>query len=135
MADDTIPQPVDTSRGSGGERRRSSRIGQKSTKPCRQTIAPLLLIQTVYLASVAQKRGVMARMELRVATDEAREHVVLELWMDGKPLGHINFDGATVEKHIQDVGDMRAELNETVTPELDPGSRLKAIVGPSWKVE
>jgi hypothetical protein len=74
-------------------------------------------------------------MELRVATDEAREHVVLELWMDGKPLGHINFDGATVEKHIQDVGDMRAELNETVTPELDPGSRLKAIVGPSWKVE
>lgn len=64
-------------------------------------------------------------MELRVATDEAREHVVLELWMDGKPLGHINFDGATVEKHIQDVGDMRAELNETVTPELEGHCRAK----------
>jgi hypothetical protein len=74
-------------------------------------------------------------MTLRVQPDGIREHVVLQLYEDDKPLGYILFDGASAEKHIQDVGDARAELNDPVAPELDPGSRLKAIVNPNWKVE
>jgi hypothetical protein len=72
-------------------------------------------------------------MELRVATDGMREHVILELWMDGRPLGHIQFDGATAEKHIHDVGRHRANLSDPVTPTLEPGARLEALVDPAWR--
>ena len=76
----------------------------------------------------------MAHMELRVATDSAKEHVVIELWMDGKPLGHINFDGATAEQHVHLVGRHRANLSDPVTPDLDPGARLEAVHHPQWRV-
>jgi hypothetical protein len=34
-------------------------------------------------------------------------------------------DGATVEGHLQDVGNARTALAEPVTPDLDPGARWK----------
>lgn len=76
----------------------------------------------------------MARMKLKVKASSDKEHVVLQLYEDEKPLGYILFDGATAEKHIQDVGQSRAELGDPVTPELDPGAILDAIVDPSWRV-
>ena len=76
----------------------------------------------------------MARMELKVTADAARENVVLELWMDGRPLGHIKFDGATAEKHMQDVARFRATLADVVTPDLDPGALLDAEFDPKWRV-
>jgi|SRR5262245_32770558 len=77
----------------------------------------------------------MARMELKVATDGMREHVVIELWMDGTPLGHALLSGAEAESRIQAVGDARSKLNDAVASTLDPGSRLRPIVDPNWKVE
>jgi hypothetical protein len=73
-------------------------------------------------------------MMMKVQTSQDREHVVMQLEEDGKPLGHILFDGATAEKHIHDVGSHRANLKEQVTPDLDPGSRLLAVVDPAWRV-
>ena len=76
----------------------------------------------------------MARMRLNASVDSSREHVVIELSMDGKPLGHIELDSASVEKHIHDLAQHRANLNDPVTPTLDAGSRLEAIVDPRWRV-
>jgi hypothetical protein len=77
----------------------------------------------------------MGRMTMKVWTSEGKEYVGLQLEEDDKPLGHILFDGATAEKHIHDVARHRAELAEQVTPELDPGSRLEAIIDPIWRVQ
>jgi hypothetical protein len=76
----------------------------------------------------------MARMRLNASVDSSREHVVIELSMDGKPLGHIELDSASVEKHIHDLAQHRANLIDPVTPTLDAGSRLEAIVDPRWRV-
>jgi hypothetical protein len=63
-----------------------------------------------------------------------RNHVVLQLDQDGTAIGHILFDAPTVEKHIQDVAEHRAALTEQVVPDLDPGSRLKAVFDPAWRI-
>jgi hypothetical protein len=74
----------------------------------------------------------MVRMELRVATDGMREHVVLELLRGGKPLGQIQLDGDTAEKHVHDVARHRANLIDPVTRTLKPGARLEALIDPAW---
>jgi hypothetical protein len=79
-------------------------------------------------------RKIMARMALNTSVDSSREHVVIEVSMDGKPLGHIELDGTSVEKHIHDLAQHRANLNDPVTLTLDAGSRLEAIVDPRWRV-
>ena len=76
----------------------------------------------------------MARMALNTSLDSSREHVVIELSMDGKPLGYVELDGASVEKHIHDLAQHRANLIDPVTPTLETGSRLEAIVDPRWRV-
>ena len=43
--------------------------------------------------------------------------------------------GAEAESRIQAVGDARSKLNDAVASTLDPGSRLRPIVDPNWKVE
>jgi hypothetical protein len=76
----------------------------------------------------------MARMGLKVWTLEDSEHVGIQLEEDGKPLGHIFLDGPSAEKVAHDIGRHRAGLKDEVTPELDPNSRLAAIVNPGWKI-
>jgi hypothetical protein len=76
----------------------------------------------------------MARMELRLNADQSREHVTVEMWTDGKPVGHMLLDGATAEKHIHDMARHRAMLNDSVPTELDPGARLEALIDPVWHV-
>jgi hypothetical protein len=63
-----------------------------------------------------------------------QEHVTVEMWMDGTPLGHMFFDGATAEKHIHDMARHRAALSDPVAPDLDPGARLEAQIDPAWRI-
>ena len=77
----------------------------------------------------------MNRMELRAKPDDAREQVTMELWMNGAPLGHIHLDAGSLEQHIHDLGKHRAALNDQVSRELDPGSRLQAIYDPVWRTD
>jgi hypothetical protein len=76
----------------------------------------------------------MARMELRSRVDATRQNAVIEMWMDGKPLGHVIFDAATLEGHISVLADQRANMVDEVPKELEPGARLEAIVDPAWRV-
>jgi hypothetical protein len=76
----------------------------------------------------------MSRMELRMRVDNKREHVILELWMDGKALGHILLDPSTAEQHIHDLGKARAALSEPVIPSLEIHSRLEAVIDPGWVI-
>jgi hypothetical protein len=85
-------------------------------------------------ALLAIEETAMTRMTMKVSTSQDKEYVVLQLEEDGKALGHILFDGATAEKHCHDVASHRANLNEPVTPRLDPGARLPAVVDPAWLV-
>ena len=66
------------------------------------------------------------KMQLKAFPDAPREHVIIELWMDDKPLGHILLDGGTLEDHIHKLAAHRAQLTDEVPRELDPGSRLEA---------
>lgn len=75
----------------------------------------------------------MARMELRARVDGALENTIIEMWMDGKPLGHVILDAATLEGHIHDLAKHRAQMKDEVPRVLDPGSRLEATVDPVWK--
>lgn len=76
----------------------------------------------------------MGRMMVKVWADEPREHVVVQTEEDGKPLAHVYFDGATAEQHAHNVAKWRALLKDEVARDLDPGSRLEAIVDPVWRV-
>jgi len=74
------------------------------------------------------------KMSLHVFPDAALDHVVIELWRDEEPLGHIQLDPAAAEKHARDIAAARATLNDPVRPSLDPGSRLDAIADPAWRI-
>ncbi len=74
------------------------------------------------------------KMQLKAFPDAQGEHVTIELWMDDKPLGHILLDGATLEDHIHKLAGHRSQLKEEVPRELDPGSRLEALVDPVWRI-
>ena len=56
----------------------------------------------------------MARMELAAKTTDDREHVLLELRMDGTALGHILLTASDAEDHIHTIAKYRAELTEEV---------------------
>jgi hypothetical protein len=75
----------------------------------------------------------MAKIELAARTDSDRQHVLLELRMNGKPLGHIALSGSDTEHHIHAIARHRAKLADRVSRELDPGSRLEAIFDPIWE--
>jgi hypothetical protein len=81
-----------------------------------------------------QEGTIVAYAELRIATDPTRRYVVIELWMDGKRLGHINLDGATAEEHVHAVAKHRADLLDPVAADLHPGARLDAVFDPKWRV-
>jgi hypothetical protein len=75
----------------------------------------------------------MDRMVMKVWTTDDKEHVGVQLEQNDKALGYILFDGASAEQHMHNVARHRAELNDGVAPDLDPGARLEAIVDPTWR--
>lgn len=75
----------------------------------------------------------MAKMELAARTEPDRENVYLEMRMDGVPLGHMFLTASDAENHIHGIAKHRAELVDEVSRELDPGSRIEAVVDPIWR--
>ena len=75
----------------------------------------------------------MNKMELRNATDEKREQVTIELWMNDKALGHIHLDAGSLEKYIHDLSKHRSTLIDEVSRTLDPGARLETLIDPAWR--
>lgn len=73
-------------------------------------------------------------MAIRSFADDAREHVTIELWLNETPLGHILLEPSDAEQFLHEVAKHRATLSEKVTPMLDPGARLEAVVEPKWQV-
>ena len=76
----------------------------------------------------------MDRAVIKAWPDENRQHVTIQIEDNDKPLAHISLDAATTENHIHDLAKQRASLIEQVTPDLDPGSRIEAIVDPVWRI-
>ncbi len=76
----------------------------------------------------------MDRMAIKSFADAAREHVTIELWLNDTPLGHIHLEASDAEQFIHELAKHRASLREKVTPMLDPGARLDAIIDPAWHV-
>jgi hypothetical protein len=75
----------------------------------------------------------MAKIELAARTDSDRQHVLLELRLEGKPFGQISLSGSDAEQHIHMIAKHRAKLSDRVSRDLDPGSRLDAIYDPIWR--
>jgi hypothetical protein len=76
----------------------------------------------------------MARMEFRAITSADRQSVTIELWMDGRALGHMVLDAATLEGHIRDLARHRAELADEVPEELEPRARIEGVQDPIWRL-
>lgn len=76
----------------------------------------------------------MARMMIKQSVSADRQLCVIELHKNGAPLGHIELDAASLEGLIHDLGKARASMIEEVSPSLDPGSRIEAVVNPSFLV-
>lgn len=77
----------------------------------------------------------MARMEIRVSVDDARENVRIEIWRDGEFKEFVLLDGSTTENHIQALGLARGQLTEAVAPNLDYGSRVLTLLNPTLKLD
>ena len=75
----------------------------------------------------------MERMELRAKLNESRSETIIELWMEGEPLGHINLPAAELEGFIHQLARHRRRMAEEVPHDLDPGARLEAEVDPVWR--
>ena len=50
------------------------------------------------------------------------------------PVGHVYLDGASTEQFIHQLAGHRAQLTEGVTPDIEHGSRLEAVIDPRWRV-
>lgn len=74
----------------------------------------------------------MAAMRIKATTTEDRQHVCIDLSMDGKALGHILLETSDAETFCQSIAECRKRLNEQVSTEIDPGSRLQALFNPMW---
>ncbi|MGJ4893809.1 hypothetical protein ACQR2B_06445 [Bradyrhizobium oligotrophicum] len=74
-------------------------------------------------------------MVLKTTADANRENVLLEMQEDGKPLAHMLLDGASAEGLIHQIGHWRSQLEDEVSPALDPKSLLHAIVDPGWMID
>ena len=61
--------------------------------------------------------------------------VAVEMHIDGELKAHILFDAATLEDNIHMLAKARAGMKDQVTPKLEAGMRLEAIVDPAWQTE
>jgi hypothetical protein len=59
-------------------------------------------------------------MVIKCRVDKKKENVVIQIEEDKRALAHILLDSATTENHIP--------------TELDPGSRLEALIDPIWHI-
>jgi hypothetical protein len=74
----------------------------------------------------------MAKMLLRVGTQEDREFIAVRLDMDGEQLGWIELDAPGADDHIKRMSDARALLKDEVVDSLDPGARVVTVVDPEF---
>lgn len=75
----------------------------------------------------------MQKVTLTTEIVEDRDEVLLTMLLEGEPLGHIFMNGADTETVAHQLGAERAKLQDRVSTELDPGSRLTLKVDPIWR--
>jgi hypothetical protein len=76
----------------------------------------------------------MSQMELRMGIDQAADECIIELHMNGNPLGHVRLPAPDLETFIHQLSEQRARMRDEVPRTLDPGARVKALVDPIWRV-
>jgi hypothetical protein len=72
-------------------------------------------------------------VSLNTFLSEDRQRATLEIHADGTPLAHAIFDPPEFEQLIETLAALRAGMVDEVPREIDPGSRLAAIVDPVWR--
>ena len=72
-------------------------------------------------------------MELKYFLSENKNEAIIELWEDNK-LGYFVCDAATLEGLIRGLAQIRRNMSEQVSPELDPMSRIETEAFPAWMV-
>jgi hypothetical protein len=76
----------------------------------------------------------MGRMTYVVGLTDDMQTAVLQLNKNETGLAHMTFDAAELENLIHNLATVRAQMLETVPPDLDVGSRLSVVEHPAWKV-
>ena len=79
-------------------------------------------------------RLAVANMELRTSPTPDRKHVNIELWMDGKPLGHIHLSGGESEQFCHLVANARQALTDKVSETLPTNGPHAATFKPHCNV-
>jgi hypothetical protein len=77
----------------------------------------------------------MALLKCTVSVDDIRDHVAINVDQDGKMLCQLLMDAPAVADFISELANQRAALKEQVAPMLDPGSRIDALIEPSFRIE
>ena len=73
-------------------------------------------------------------MVVKSFVSEDRRTVTVLMEESGVALGHVIWEAPELEQFIGQLAEARARLADEVAAELDPGSRLVAIIDPAWRV-
>jgi hypothetical protein len=75
-----------------------------------------------------------ATITQELTTTRGSQEALLHLVVNDKPLGHIYYDAAGLSALIEGLSNLRAAMADEIPRELDPGSRLPAVVDPIWRI-
>jgi hypothetical protein len=73
------------------------------------------------------------RFATRLSPD--RQRVTVALMMDDQTLGFADVESSELEELIALLATRRAEMAEPVVPEIEPNTRLTAIIDPAWRAK
>lgn len=77
----------------------------------------------------------MPQMTLKAfAVEPDRTQLAIELWEDEKPLGHITFPAADVERLVAYIAQQRAAMSEEVPRLSAEDGTIGGIIDPVWNV-
>jgi hypothetical protein len=75
----------------------------------------------------------MPEYKVRLSIDDSRDNTIVEIWEGDRLLVRHPFDAASLDEHIRNLADLRAQMKDVVPRQLDPGARLEAELDPVWK--
>lgn len=63
------------------------------------------------------------------------DRVIIQMYLEDVPLAHMFFEAPELSSLIDGLAALRGRMGDPVADQLDPGSRLQAVVDPVWRVE
>jgi hypothetical protein len=76
----------------------------------------------------------MTKVAFQAWLQDGGEFAGLGMEVDGKPAARMVVDASELDAIIARLAKLRSQLHEEVTPQLEAGDRVEAVLGPSWRI-